>query len=66
MAIKLYNPKTQTFVPFTAPVADLPLAELLLLNILIELQTISAYQQSDQAAGDITSAIRTDIVSETA
>ena len=66
MAIKLYNPKTQAFVAFTAPVADLPLSELLLLNILVELQVQSVYmQQITGTVIDEPSTLRTDIVSET-
>lgn len=41
MALTLYNPKTQTFAALTPPNADLPLVEVLLFNILIELQVQS-------------------------
>ena len=41
MALTLYNPKTQEFGPLTPPPADLPLVEVLLFNILIELQVQS-------------------------
>jgi hypothetical protein len=39
MSIRLFNPKTRTFVDLSAPQYDLPLVELLLLNILVELRT---------------------------
>ncbi len=46
MALKLYNPKTQAFAAITLPVNDLPLSELLLLNLLIESQVQSEYLKS--------------------
>ncbi|MEY2874024.1 MAG: hypothetical protein RLZZ373_1395 [Pseudomonadota bacterium] len=43
MALRLFDPKTGGFRAITPPVTDLPLSELLLVNILIELQVISMY-----------------------
>jgi len=61
MAITLYNPKTKAFFAFTAPESDLPLAEVLQMNILIELQVISQYLAENSA--DAPEDLRTDIVS---
>ena len=42
MALKLYNPKTKEFSVYNTPAdGNLPFMEVLLLNILIELQTVS-------------------------
>lgn len=66
MALKLYNPRTQTFVSFTPPVSDLPLSEMLLLNILIEMQaqTFLMQEQSPNLPPDPAEVIRASIVSE--
>ena len=61
MAINLFNPRTSAFVTFAVPVTDLPLSELLLLNILIELQTQTEFLSSGSQENPDN--IRTDIVS---
>lgn len=61
MAIKLYNPRTKVFANFTAPESDLPLSELLQLNILIELRLLTELMAADSA--DNPDDLRTDIVS---
>jgi hypothetical protein len=61
MAITLYNPRTSGFVSFSVPVSDLPLSEMLLLNILIELRTQTEFLSSGRE--DDLDNIRTDIVS---
>jgi hypothetical protein len=61
MAINLFNPRTSAFVTFAVPVTDLPLSELLLLNILIELQAQTELLSSGRE--DDVDNIRTDIVS---
>jgi hypothetical protein len=43
VALRLFDPKTGGFRAITPPAADLPLSDLLLLNVLIELQVISMY-----------------------
>ena len=43
MALRLYDPKISGFRAIQPPATDLPLSELLLTNILIELQVISMY-----------------------
>lgn len=44
MAVKLYDPKTKAFRALgTSDSTDLPLSEVLLFNVLIELQCISMY-----------------------
>lgn len=43
MALRLYDPKVGGFRAIQPPAADLPLSDLLLLNILIELQVLSMY-----------------------
>ncbi len=67
MALKLFQPKTRTFVNVNLPDADLPTAEILLLNILIELQVLT--QQLSDAEGnprlEAPEAIRATLVSET-
>lgn len=50
MALKLFQPKTRTFVTMNLPDADLPTSEILLLNILIELQVLT--QQLSDAEGN--------------
>ena len=62
MAIKLYNPRTKAFANFTAPDSgDLPLSDLLQLNILIELRLLAEFMAADSA--DTPDDLRTDIVS---
>lgn len=44
MALRLYNPKTRSFQAVNPPdAADLPLSDLLMVNVLIELQVLSMY-----------------------
>lgn len=63
-AIKLYNPKTQAFSAITPPVGDIPFGELVMLNVLIELQTITRYMEQDSHPLKDASDVRSDIVSE--
>lgn len=68
MAIKLYNPKTKTFVTYTpSDGVDLPFADLLQLNILIELHTHTHYLSNLQVdnAYEEPQNIRADIVAVT-
>lgn len=62
MALTLFDPRTKAFRAFTTPSSDLPLDQVLLLNILIELHTITNYL-ANQTPGDDPTNIRTDIVS---
>jgi len=63
MALTLYDPRTKAFRAFTTPNGDLPLGEILLLNIFIELQTITDYLANQTPGSDTPTNIRTDIVS---
>lgn len=65
MALRIYNPKTQTFGAFNHQASDLPLDEVLLLNILIELQTISHMlgEQSPGLPSSTVESVRIDAVS---
>jgi hypothetical protein len=66
MALKLYNPKTKAFTTFSPPSdADLPLDQMLLVNILIELKSINHFMSLQQAgsAYEDPMNILTDIVS---
>lgn len=64
MALKLFNPKTRAFVSYTASdAADLPLSEMLLLNILIELQMQTELMVQANGLADSPEALRSDIVS---
>lgn len=65
MALSLYDPRTQSFRTFTAPVADLPFDQMLLLNILIECKLQTHYLQLLAAPTDEIVNIRADIVSVT-
>jgi hypothetical protein len=68
MALKLYNPRTKAFVTFTPPDnGDIPLSDLLALNILIELKVLSHYmsQQNVGSAYEDTSNVLADVVSVT-
>lgn len=47
MSLRIYSPKTRTFGNVEVPAGDLPLSEVLLLNILMELQTISVLLAED-------------------
>lgn len=64
MALKLYNPKTQSFTSITPSISDLPFSELLLLNILIELQAQSEMIAASNPGIDTIQQIRTDVAAE--
>ena len=66
MALKLYDPVRKVFANLTPPEAgQMPMSELLLLNILIELQSISQVlmEQSPGVPSSSIEQLRTDIVS---
>lgn len=66
MALKLYNAKTKAFATFTPSAeVDLPLDQVLLLNILIELKSINHFLsvQNAGSAYEDPANILTDIVS---
>jgi hypothetical protein len=65
MALKLYNPKTKAFGAFNTPDTDLPLDQVLLVNILIELKSINHFLSTQNAgsAYEDPQNILTDIVS---
>ena len=64
MALTLYDPRTKEFRAFSTPnEVSLPLTEMLLLNILIELHTLTDYLANQTPGSDDPSNIRTDIVS---
>ncbi len=66
MAIRLFNPRTKLFQNLTvSDSADLPLQELLLLNILVELQVLTSMFVEGAPLADQPEQIRTDIVSLT-
>lgn len=64
MGLQLFNPRTKVFETFTTPSeGTLPLAERLLLNILIEMQVQTQILSDATPGGDAPANIRTDIVS---
>ena len=64
MAITLFNPRTKAFFSYTPPDdGNLPLDQVISLNILIELRVISEFLESE--SGDSADDLRTDIVSST-
>jgi hypothetical protein len=67
MALKVYNPKTKAFaVLATSGESDLPLSDVLLLNILIEMQVHTEYLAALTPGNPVESpeALRSSLVSK--